>query len=153
MPTDSGTSMKVWTLGAKVLDLDFEVAFLRTLGGAPVLDEILTVDNRSIRVVLMQWGDKYLHLFSSAVYEARLGRELPAGLCHVVFEADDFDGQRQRALQAGAREILPPQRIAAGFGVRDVSFLESPGGILFELIRIHENRVPDLNADNTSEEK
>ncbi|MGA8531480.1 MAG: VOC family protein [Acidobacteriaceae bacterium] len=145
--------MKVWTLGAKVPDLDSEVAFLQKLGGAAVLDEVLTVDNRAIRVVLMQWGDKYLHLFSSAVYEARLGREISAGLCHVVFEARDFDGQRQRALQAGAREILPPQRIEAGFGIRDVSFLESPGGILFELIRIHENRVPNLNAGNASEEK
>lgn len=153
MSAETSTSMRIWTLGAKVADLDAEIAFLQTLGGSPVLDEVLTVDNRSIRVVLMQWGDKYLHLFSTAVYEAALGREIPAGLCHMVFEAGDFEGQRQRALAAGAREIMPPRRIEAGFGIREVSFLESPGGILFELIHIHENRVPDLNAGNAVEAK
>jgi catechol 2,3-dioxygenase-like lactoylglutathione lyase family enzyme len=153
MASSSKATMKIWTLGAKVADLDAEVAFLRELGAVPVLDEILTVDIRSIRVVLIRWADKYLHLFTSAVYEAQLGKEIGAGLCHVVFETDDFAGQREHALQGGAREIMPPQRITAGFGIRDVCFLESPGGILFELIHIHENCVPDLNAGNAGEEK
>ena len=64
----------------------------------------------------MQWADKYLHLFGKAVYESRLGSELPYGLCHVVLEVSDFDLQRRRAMEAGATEIMPPQFISAGFG-------------------------------------
>ena len=67
---------------------------------------------------------------------------LPAGLCHVVFEVDDLEAARARALAAGATEVTPATRVEAGFGVRDVAFLRSPGGILFELIKIIENSVP-----------
>jgi hypothetical protein len=51
---------------------------------------------------------------------------------------------REAALAAGAFEIMPMSRVTAGFGTRDVAFLRSPGGILFELIRIVENAVPEL---------
>ena len=101
----------------------------------------------------MQWADKYLHLFGTAVYELRLGRELPYGLCHVVLEVSDLDLQRRRALEAGAREVMPPQSISAGFGTRDVSFMRSPGGILFELIRVYEHRVPILPGGDAIEGK
>ena len=47
-----------------------------------------------------------------------------------------------RLSAGGAQEIAPVTRITAGFGTRDVAFLRSPGGILFELIRILENAVP-----------
>jgi len=40
-------------------------------------------------------------------------------------------------------EVTPPARVVAGFGVREVAFLRSPGGILFELIEIVENAVPE----------
>lgn len=136
--------MKMWNIAAKVPDVDREVAFIEALGGERLLDNILEVDGLSFRVVLMKWGDKYLHLFEKAVYEHRLGRTLQNGLCHTVFEVDNLDKMREQALTAGARETLPKSFVSAGFGTRDVAFLESPGGILFELIKVHEHRVPEL---------
>jgi hypothetical protein len=136
--------MKMWNIAAKIPDVDREIGFIQALGGELVLDNVLEVDGRNFRVVLMKWGDKYLHLFEKAVYEHRLGRVLQNGLCHTVFEVDNLDEMRQQALAAGARETLPKTFVSAGFGTRDVVFLESPGGILLELIKVHEHRVPEL---------
>jgi catechol 2,3-dioxygenase-like lactoylglutathione lyase family enzyme len=136
--------MKLWNFAAKVPNLDSEISFLKALGASVVVDEVLHVEDRDFRVVLLRWGDKYMHLFENAVYEHRLDSPRQHGLCHVVFEVDDIDGLRQTALQAGAREIMPKSFISAGFGTRDVVFLRSPGGVLFELIKVREHRVPEL---------
>jgi catechol 2,3-dioxygenase-like lactoylglutathione lyase family enzyme len=136
--------MKLWNFAAKVPNLDNEISFLKAMGASVVVDEVLHVEDRDFRVVLLRWGDKYMHLFENAVYEHRLDSPLQHGLCHVVFEVDDVDGLRQTALQAGAREIMPKSFISAGFGTRDVVFLRSPGGVLFELIKVREHRVPEL---------
>jgi len=136
--------MKLWNFAAKVPNLDNEISFLTAMGAYVVVDEVLHVEGRDFRVVLLRWGDKYMHLFENAVYEHRLDSPRQHGLCHVVFEVDDVDGLRQTALQAGAREIMPKSFISAGFGTRDVVFLRSPGGVLFELIKVREHRVPEL---------
>jgi catechol 2,3-dioxygenase-like lactoylglutathione lyase family enzyme len=136
--------MKLWNVAAKVPDLDAEISFIKTMGGHVLVDEVLRFDDQDFRVVLLKWGDKYLHLFEKAVYEHRLDTPRQYGLCHVVFEVDDLDGLRQRALGAGAREPMPKSFVSAGFGTRDVVFLQSPGGILFELINVQEHRVPEL---------
>ena len=136
--------MKLWNVAAKVPDLEAEIAFIKAMGGTVLLDEVLHVDERDTRVVLLKWGDKYLHLFEKAVYEHRLDAPRPNGLCHVVFEVDDLDELRQRALEAGAHELMPKSFLSAGFGTRDVVFVQSPGGILFELIKVHEHHVPEL---------
>ena len=136
--------MKLWNFAAKVPDVDAEISFIKALGGYVLLDELLRVDDHDFRVVLMRWGDKYVHLFEKAVYEHRLDESRPQGLCHVVFEVDNLDELRENALQAGAREVMPRSSISAGFGTRDVVFLQSPGGLLFELIKVREHRVPEL---------
>ena len=136
--------MKLWNVAAKVPNLDNEISFVKAMGANVIVDEVLRIDNRDIRVVLLKWGDKYLHLFEKAVYEHRLDAPRPYGLCHVVYEVNDLGGLRQRALDAGAREVMPKSFVSAGFGTRDVVFLQSPGGILFELIKVHEHRVPEL---------
>jgi catechol 2,3-dioxygenase-like lactoylglutathione lyase family enzyme len=134
--------VRIWTLGAKVPDLDAEIAFIERLGGELVLDDRIPFGEREFRVPLLRLGDKYLHIAEEMVYESSLDRPLPAGLCHVVFEVEDIEGSRRAALDAGATEITPPARVEAGFGTRDVAFLRSPGGILFELIRITDHAVP-----------
>jgi len=144
MPEPTDVRMKIWNVAAKVADVDAEIQFVQKLGGTLLLDEILSVEGQEIRVALMKWADKYLHLFATAVYESRLERPLENGLCHVVMEVSDLDLQSRRALDAGAREVMPRQSISAGFGTRDVAFLQSPGGILFELIKVHEHHVPEL---------
>ena len=139
--------MKIWNVAAKVPNLETEIAFIEKMGGKMLLDESLQVDDDDVRVVLMKWADKYLHLFERAVYERRLDHALPHGLCHVVFELqadENLEELRQRALDAGAQESMPKVFVSAGFGTRDVVFLQSPGGILFELIKVHKHRVPGL---------
>jgi len=136
--------MRIWTLGAKVADLDAEIAFVEKLGGELVLDDRIPFGEREFRVPLLRLGDKYLHIAQEMVYESSLESPLPDGLCHVVFEVDDLEATRRAALDSGATEITPPARITAGFGTRDVAFLRSPGGILFELIRITDDAVPRL---------
>ena len=134
--------MRIWTLGAKVPDLDREIAFVQALGGELVLDDLIPFEGEDFRVPLLRLGDKYLHIAERMVYERRLERPLDDGLCHVVFEVGDLTAAREAALAGGAQEIAPVTRVTAGFGTRDVAFLRSPGGILFELIRILENAVP-----------
>jgi catechol 2,3-dioxygenase-like lactoylglutathione lyase family enzyme len=134
--------VRIWTLGAKVPDLDAEIAFVERLGGELVLEDRIPFGEREFRVPLLRFGDKYLHLAEEMVYESELDEPLPSGLCHVVFEVEDLEASRRAALDAGAAEITPPARVEAGFGTREVAFLRSPGGILFELIRIDEHAVP-----------
>ena len=136
------TGMRIWTLGAKVADLDAEIAFIEKLGGELVLDDRIPFGDSEFRVPLLRFGDRYLHIASEMVYESKLETPLSPGLCHVVFEVDDFEAARAQALEAGATEVTPPARVEAGFGSREVAFLRSPGGILFELIRIIEHGVP-----------
>ena len=136
--------MKIWTLGAKVPDLDREIAFVEAMGGSLVLDDRIPFGGTEFRVPLLRLGDKYLHIAEEMVYESRLAEPLRPGLCHVVFQVDDLGRARGTALAAGAVEVAPVSRVNAGFGSRDVAFLRSPGGILFELIHIVENTVPEL---------
>lgn len=134
--------MRIWTLGAKVADLDAEIDFIERIGGELVLDDRITFSGTDFRVPLLRFGDRYLHIASRMVYEDALGAPLDFGLCHVVFEVDDLVAARGRALAAGASEVTPAAWVEAGFGVRNVAFLRSPGGILFELVQIVEHRVP-----------
>jgi len=136
--------MKLWGLGAKVDDVDREVAFLTTLGGRLVLDEVLPFAERGYRIPLLRFGDKYLHVGEAMVYEDRLPEPLSAGFCHVVMKVDDLGPARQAALQSGATEVVPVAHIDAQFGVREVAFLRSPGGLLIELAQMSEQRVPEV---------
>ena len=136
--------MRIWTLGAKVSDLDREVRFVEALGGRLVIDDQIPYEGHTYRIPLVRLGDKYMHLAQRMVYESKLASPLVDGLCHVVYQVPDLARAREQALAAGATEVAPVSRVAAGFGVRDVAFLRSPGGILFELIRIVERAVPDV---------
>jgi len=136
--------MKLWGLGAKVDDVDREVAFLTSLGGRLVLDEVLPFAERGYRIPLLRFGDKYLHVGEAMVYEDRLPGPLSAGFCHVVMKVDELGPARQAALQSGATEVVPVAHIDAQFGVREVAFLRSPGGLLIELAQMSEQRVPEV---------
>jgi hypothetical protein len=131
--------MELWTVGVKVADLQSEIAFLGSLGGELVLDDVVSSGGGHYRAPLMRIGDKFLHLIEKPVYEDRLGSELPAGLVHVVYSVEDLEAARSRVRAAGAQELLPPRSVRAGFGSRDVGCYRSPGGLIFELIKIHDN--------------
>ena len=139
-----GATVKLWALGAKVQDVDREVAFITSIGGRLVLDEVLPFGGKGYRIPLMRFGDKYLHIGEAMVYEDRLGEPLSAGLCHVVMKVDDLGPARRAALESGATEVVPVAHIDAQFGVREVAFLRSPGGVLIELAEMSEQRVPEV---------
>ena len=142
--TGIGVIMKLWALGAKVEDVDREVGFLTSLGGRLVLDEVLPFDNKGYRLPLVRFGDKYLHVGEAMVYEDRLPEPLGRGFCHVVMKVADLAPARHAALENGATEVVPVARIDAQFGVREVAFLRSPGGLLIELAEMSEQRVPEV---------
>jgi catechol 2,3-dioxygenase-like lactoylglutathione lyase family enzyme len=136
--------MKLWALGAKVEDVDREVAFLTNLGGRLVLDEVLPFGEKGYRLPLVRFGDKYLHVGQEMVYEDSLPEPLARGFCHVVMRVPDLAPARQAALENGATEVVPVAHIEAQFGVREVAFLRSPGGLLVELAEMSEQRVPEV---------
>lgn len=136
--------MKVWNNGAKVRDIDCEIAFFEAMGGSVVLDEGFEWDGERVRVPLLRVGDKYLHIMKRMVYEKQLAAPLAHGLQHIVYEVNSLEDYRERALRAGASETMPVKHVEAGFGERDVGFFTSPGGIRFELIQVYEHGVPEL---------
>lgn len=136
--------MRLWTLGAKVRDVEAEVEFVEAIGGHAILrDDAVQVGNRTYRIPLVRWGNVRIHLAEEMVYESGLDSTLGYGLAHVVFEVGDLAETRSRAIEAGAKEITPPSRVEAGFGTRDVGFFQSPGGTLFEFIEIIEDKIGD----------
>ena len=136
--------MKLWAMGAKVDNVDREVAFLTSIGGRLVLDEVLPFAGRGFRIPLLRFGDKYLHVGEAMVYEDKLPDPLSAGFCHVVMKVDDLGPARDVALENGATEIVPVAHVDAQFGVREVAFLRSPGGLLIELAEMSAQRVPEV---------
>ena len=136
--------MKVWNNGAKVQDLDKEIAFFEAIGGELVLDEMFNWEGEEMRVPLLRVADKYLHIMKKMVYEDLVDEPLANGLQHIVYEVDSLDEYRDRALRGGATETRPARRVEAGFGTRDVGIFRSPGGIRFEFIQVYEHAVPVL---------
>ncbi len=136
--------MKLWALGAKVGNVDREVAFLTGIGGELVLDEVLPFAGKGYRIPLLRFGDKYLHVGEAMVYEDQLAGPLGFGFCHAVLKVEDLGPARRAALENGATEVLPVAHVDAQFGVREVAFLRSPGGLLIELAEMSEHRVPEV---------
>jgi len=136
--------MRLWTIGVKVTDLDRELVFHRQVGHDIILDEAVTVNERAFRIVLMRMGDKYLHLFEEAVYEDQLAEPLAPGPCLIVYISEDFEQDIVDLQSAGAQLLFPLTTIKAGFGQRRVAFFRSPGGMIFEVIRVLENLVPEV---------
>jgi len=135
---------KVWTIGIKVLDLEQELAFHRSMGNEIVLDETLEFEGEKFRIPLIRMGDKYIHIAEKMVYERLLGDPLGYGIAHIVYRTDDFERDRQTALASGARSIGPVAEIEAGFGTRRVAFLRSPNGWMFEIIEVLTDLVPEV---------
>ncbi len=136
--------MKMWNNGAKVQDIDREIAFFEAIGGTVILDEMFDWEGESIRVPLLRVADKYLHLMKKMVYEDHLDEPLADGLQHIVYEVDSLAEYRERALRGGAVQLMPTKYVEAGFGTRDVAAFQSPGGIRIEFIQVYENAVPEL---------
>ncbi len=95
------------------------------------------------RYALLRLGDTRLILFEKAPYEDLLGRALPHGFLHDVYEVEDFDAQIAQLRQAGVRFLMEPRLIEAEFGSRRIAFFETPDGLRTEVMEIIEDRLPE----------
>ncbi len=136
----------LWTVGLKVKNLEQEISFHRQIGNEIVLDEGIPVEGEVYRVLLVKMGDKYLHLAEKTVYEKFLGKPLAYGLAHLVYLSDDFEQDLQKFEAAGAKHIIRPLDVSAGFGERRVAFLMTPNGWVCEVAKIYRHAVPEVVA-------
>lgn len=132
---------RLWNIGIKVADVRAEVEFLGRLGGRLRLHETLPGPDGPIEYAIVDLGSTRLLLTPTPVFEPSLGRSVPDGLSHAVFEVDDHAAACAAIQSAGARPLTAPRVIGAGFGRREVAFFESPGGLVFEALHILEDRL------------
>jgi hypothetical protein len=135
---------RLWTIGVKVPDLEKELEFHRRMGNSVVLDETLEVNGERFRVPLIRMGDKYMHLAERMVYERLLDQALPCGITHLVYRSSSFEEDVRIALEAGSKLVGDIATISAGFGDRRVAFFRAPGGWIFEIIQVLQDRVPEV---------
>jgi catechol 2,3-dioxygenase-like lactoylglutathione lyase family enzyme len=130
----------LWNYALKIADIEAAVRFYVDVLGAKVR---LRGEVLGSAYALIRLGDTRVILFDKAPYEDRLGRELPAGFLHDVYEVDDFDAQIARLRAAGVRFLMEPQVIEAAFGTRRIAFFETPDGLRTEVMEIIEDRLGD----------
>lgn len=130
---------KLWNLGAKVADVDAEVAFFVKLGGRLLLRERFATPDGEASYALVAFGGTRLFLTPKTVFEDALKDALQPGLTHAVFEVRSLAEEIERLTALDTEVLLPPTDIEAGFGKRRIAFFRSPGGIVFEVMEITEN--------------
>jgi catechol 2,3-dioxygenase-like lactoylglutathione lyase family enzyme len=128
----------LWNYAIKVADLEQAIAFYTRALDAEVRmrSEVL-----GSAYALLRLGDARVILFEKAPYEDLIGKTLPLGFLHDVYEVDDFDAQISRLRQMGVRFIMEPRLIEAAFGRRRIAFFETPDGMRTEVMQIIEDRT------------
>jgi catechol 2,3-dioxygenase-like lactoylglutathione lyase family enzyme len=126
----------LWNYAIKVADIEQATAFyVRALGAElRVRSEVLGCTYALIRL-----GATRVILFEKAPYEDLIGRTLPLGFLHDVYEVDDFEAQIARLRAAGVSFLMEPQTIEAAFGKRRIAFFETPDGMRTEIMQILED--------------
>jgi catechol 2,3-dioxygenase-like lactoylglutathione lyase family enzyme len=126
----------LWNYAIKVVDLEKATAFYVDVLGAEVRirSEVL-----GSAYVLLRLGETRVILFDKAPYEDLLGKTLPPGFLHDVYEVGDFDAQIERLRASGVRFIMEPRVIEAEFGRRWIAFFETPDGMRTEVMQILED--------------
>lgn len=131
----------LWNIGCKVDDVTAEGEFLQRLGAHLRLHETLPAPTGQIEYQILDFAGTRVFLTRNPVFEEALGYDLRPGLTHAVFEVDDHDAACAAAVRAGARQLTEARVFEAGFGKRRVAFFQSPGGLVFEALKIIESRI------------
>jgi catechol 2,3-dioxygenase-like lactoylglutathione lyase family enzyme len=126
----------LWNIGCKTPDVATEVRFLEQLGAHLRLHESLPGEDGPIEYAILELGGTRIFLTPSPGFEAGIGHPLRPGLTHAVFEVTDHDAAVRAISAAGGRQLTEPRSIEAGFGRRQIVFFESPGGLVFEALKI-----------------
>jgi catechol 2,3-dioxygenase-like lactoylglutathione lyase family enzyme len=126
----------LWNYAIKVADIEQATAFyVRALGAElRIRSEVL-----GCAYALIRLGATRVILFEKAPYEDLIGRTLPLGFLHDVYEVDDFEAQIARLRAAGVSFLMEPQTIEAAFGKRRIAFFETPDGMRTEIMQILED--------------
>ena len=132
---------RLWNIGVKVADVPAEVGYFVSLGGQLRVHERLTTPDGEFEYALVDFGGTRLFLTPKTVFEHRLPTPPPEGLTHAVFEVSDLDKELARLVELGTEILIPPVDISAGIGSRQLAFCRSPGGLVFEVMQIHESLV------------
>ena len=132
---------KLWTVGAKVSDVDREVAFFQKLGATLLQREKRDTPAGEVDYALIAFAGTRIFLTPKTVFEDALPGTLSTGLTHAVFEVAKLEPEIERLNALGTEVLLPPTEISAGFGTRRIAFFRSPGGVVFEVMEIVEDRV------------
>ena len=132
---------QVWNVGMKVADVAAEARYFVSIGAVLRVHETLETPGGMFEYALLDFGGTRLFLTPRTVFERRLGHPLPDGLTHAVFEVEDVDTTLAELRAAGTEVLLEPIEISAGLGSRRLAFCRSPGGMVFEVMTIHESLV------------
>ena len=132
---------KLWNVGAKVSDVDREVAFFQKLGATLLQREKRDTPAGEVDYALIAFAGTRIFLTPKTVFEDALPGTLSTGLTHAVFEVAKLEPEIERLNALGTEVLLPPTEISAGFGTRRIAFFRSPGGVVFEVMEIVEDRV------------
>ena len=136
---------RLWNLGMKCPNLQEEIEFNRKMGHEIVVErETVEIGGEPQYQALVRVGDKYLVLAEKWGLEKSLPQELSYGATHMSHSVDDVDAAIKTALDAGATLLHGPDEIEGGFGRRRVACFRSPGGLVFCLFQVIENRVPEV---------
>ena len=134
---------RLWNIGMKCPDLEAEVAFHRAMGHEIVIEkETVVIEGKEQSQALIRVGDKYLVVAEHWGLEKALAEPLAYGATHMSHSVDDLDAEIEAALGGGATLLHGPDEIEGGFGRRRVACFRSPGGMVFCLFRVIEDRVP-----------
>jgi catechol 2,3-dioxygenase-like lactoylglutathione lyase family enzyme len=128
----------LWNYAVKVADMDKAIAFYVDALGADVRNRSEVLGQH---YTLLRLGETRVILFEKAPYEDLIGKTLPLGFLHDVYEVDDFDRQIARLRAMGVRFIMEPRDIEADFGRRRIAFFETPDGMRTEVMEILEDRA------------
>jgi catechol 2,3-dioxygenase-like lactoylglutathione lyase family enzyme len=126
----------LWNYAIKVADIEQATVFYAQALGAElrIRSEVL-----GCAYALIRLGATRVILFEKAPYEDLIGRTLPLGFLHDVYEVDDFEAQIARLRAAGVSFLMEPQTIEAAFGKRRIAFFETPDGMRTEIMQILED--------------
>jgi catechol 2,3-dioxygenase-like lactoylglutathione lyase family enzyme len=131
----------LWNIGIRVADLEKEISYFQALGAVLRVKEKLATKNGQFEYALLDFGGTRLFLTSKPVFEHVLPEPLRDGLTHAVFEVKDVDAALKELVLQGTEVLIAPMEIDAAFGSRRLAFCRSPGGVVFEVMQIHVNRL------------
>lgn len=137
----AGVDAKLWNIGIRVKDVGAEADYFVSLGGHLLIHEELATPDGQFEYALVDFAATRLFLTPKTVFEHLLREPLADGLTHAVFEVKDLDAELVKLIAAGTEVLIPPLEISAGLGSRRLAFCRSPGGLVFEVMQIHQSLV------------